>query len=330
MPASGSLSGFILPANYVGPLPLGAVRSSRSGLWPTQYADISPRIGFAIRLSDKPGALLRGGYGIYYNRMSNYFARTTLGQPPFSFNQSLQGVQNSGATLQQPYDPMLPPDSSFPIFIPRTPSSALFLSAVSPRQKDPYTQQFNLNLQYELRPNILWEIGYVGSTSRHLGAYVQFNQALLASPANPINGQTTNTAANVVQRLPFQGIAQGSYIAQTIFNSGYNSLQTSVTKRLTNGLQFLGSYTWSKQLNTISGGGGLSSTELFIFTNDQTNPRQAYGLADSDRTHRGVLSLVYALPKPADTVCSRATCSVRLDYIHDCRSGIGKPNHRYG
>lgn len=298
VPASGSLSGFVLPANYTGPLPGGAIRSSTSGLWATTYNDISPRFGFALRLSDRPGVLLRGGYGIYYDRMSGDLAETTVGQPPFSFKQSLAGAQNGAATLQQPYSPMLPPTSSFPIFLPRVPGGGLSLAAISPRLQDPYTQQYNLNLQYEFAPNLLFEIGYVGSKSTHLTGCVEFNQALLASPENPIGGLTTNTFENVVQRLPFEGIAPGSYTCQTTFNASYNSLQTSVTRRLMRGLEFLGSYTWSKELNATSGSGGLSNFELGFLTNDQTNPRQARGLGDCDRAHRGVLSLVYTVPKP--------------------------------
>src|SRR6185437_12146188 len=213
------------------------------------YNDISPRFGFALRLSDEPGVLLRGGYGIYYDRMSGDLAETTVGQPPFSFKQSLAGAQNGAATMQQPYNPMLPPTSSFPIFLPRLPGGGLSLAAISPHLHDPYIQQYNLNLQYEFAPNLHFEIGYVGSKSTHLAGCVEFNQALLASPQNPIGGLTANTFENVVQRLPFEGIAPGSYICQTTFNASYNSLQTSVTRRLVRGLEFLGSYTWSKELN---------------------------------------------------------------------------------
>ncbi len=295
-PPTGTLSGFILPANYTGELPPGVVKSSHDGLWATDYSDISPRFGFAATPRNAPVVVLRGGYGIYFDRMSGDLAEQTVGQPPFSFKQSLQGAQNAGATLQQPYNPVLPPNSSFPIFLPRVPGGGLSLAAISPHLTDPYIQQYNLNLQTELTRNILWEIGYVGEKSTHVPGCLEFNQALLASPEDPVNGETTNTNENIVQRLPFAGIAQGSYICQTIFNASYNSLQTSVTKRLSHGLQFLASYTWSKNLDTTSGSGGLSNFELGFLTNDQTNQRQARGPDDFDRTHRGVLSLVYTPP----------------------------------
>jgi hypothetical protein len=159
---------------------------------------------------------------------------------------------------------------------------------------DPYTQEYNLNSQIALGRDYLLEVGYVGTRSLHMAGCTEFNQALLASPANPINGETTNTAANVIQRLPFAGISPGSLSCESSFDSNYNSLQTSVTKRLSHGLQFLGSYTWSRNLDQTSGSSGSEVFETHLITNDQTNFRQAYGPTDFDRTHRAVLSLVYS------------------------------------
>ena len=295
-PGSGTLSGFVLPGNYHGPLPTGVVRSDHDGMWATNFADVSPRVGFAVRLPGASALVLRGGYGVYYDRMSGDLAEQTVGQPPFSFKQSLQGAQNAKATLQSPYNPRLPSNSDFPKFLERVPGGGLSLAAISPRLEDPYVQQYDLNLQEELTRDLLFEVGFVGSKSTHIPGCVEFNQALLASPVNPINGETTNTIQNIVQRLPFTGIAPGSYTCQSTFDSRYNSLQTSVTKRLSHGLQFLAGYTWSKNLDTLSGSGGLSNFELGFLTNDQTNQSQARGLNDFDRAHRAVLSLVYAPP----------------------------------
>ncbi len=299
VPDDGSLSGFVMPANYKGPLPGGAIRSGTRGLWSTPYTDISPRLGFSLRLSEQHHLLLRSGYGIYYNRTSGDVAETTVAQPPYAFDQFQAGAANAAATLQQPYVPALPPAASFPLFLPRVPGGGLFLAEVWPRLRDSYVQQYNLNLQYGLGHSTLFEVGYVGSASTHLTGQTEFNQALLASPSNPVNGATTNTVENVVQRLPFEGIAPGSYIVKTAFSAAYNSLQTSVTQRLSHGLEFLGSYTWSKELNVTSDSGALSNFELGFVTNDQTNPRQARGLGNFDRANRGVLSLTYALPRPA-------------------------------
>ncbi len=297
IPASGSFTGFLLPRNYNGPVPAGITKTQSSSFWDPDYKDLGPRVGFAVRLRNRPTLVLRGGYGIYYERLSGQLALQNVGQPPLSLRQSLQGAANGAATLQQPFNPTLPPNSAYPIFIPRTPSSALSLAAISRSITSPYTQQYNLNIQYEFAGDFLWQVGYVGSKTTHLTGCVEFNQALIATPQHPVNGQTTTTQENLAQRVPFAGVAGGSYICETSFSANYNSLQTSVTKRISHGLDFLGSYTFSKVLGFTSGTGGISSLDLDFLSNDQTNPRQARGLDDFDRKHRFVLSFVYEPPK---------------------------------
>jgi Carboxypeptidase regulatory-like domain/TonB-dependent Receptor Plug Domain/TonB dependent receptor len=296
VPATGSFSGFLLPANFQGQVPSGVTKTSYSGWWNSDYTNFSPRFGFALRVHDNPAVVVRGGYGIYYTRLSGQLVEQNVGQPPFALTQSLQGAGNAAATFAEPYTPPLPPNSAYPIFIPRTPDSAISVAAVGQNLKSPYAQQYDLNVQYEFARNLLWEVGYVGSiTSRLTGCY-EFNQALLATPQNPVNGETTTTNENVAQRVPWIGVAGGSYICDTSFSSNYNALQTTVIKRLSHGLDFQGSYTYSKNLDYTSGTGVLSSLDLSFLGNDQTNRRESYGVTDFNRKHRFILSATYAPP----------------------------------
>jgi hypothetical protein len=296
VPAAGSFTGFLLPANYNGAVPAGVTKTANAGFWNADYKDLGPRVGFAYRLATSKPVVLRGGYGIYYQRLSGELVLQNVGQPPFAVTQSLLGALNANATFQEPFVPPLPPNSAYPIFIPRTPDSALFLAAIDRNIRSPYTQQYNLNIQMELAHNFLWQIGYVGSKATHLTGCVEFNQALIATPENPVNGQTTTTNENIAQRVPYQGVAGGSYICETSFAANYNALQTSLTKRLSYGLTFLASYTFSKTLDNTSGTGGLSSLDLDFLGNDQTNPRSSYGVSDFSREHRFVASFVYQPP----------------------------------
>jgi hypothetical protein len=297
VPPTGSFSGFFLPSNFHGPIPAGVTQTPHSGYWNANYKDLSPRFGFALRLLDRPAVVLRGGYGIYYQRLSGDLAEQNVGQPPFALTQTLQGAGNTAATFAQPFNPALPPNSAYPLYVARTPVSAISIAAVGQNLTSPYTQEYDLNVQYEFAQDFLWQVGYVGAIARHLTGCVQFNQALIASSQNPVNGQTTTTNENVAQRVPFAGIAQGSYICDTRFSSNYNSLQTTLIKRLSHGLDFQGSYTLSKNLDFSSGTGGPSSLDLIFLGNDQTEPVQSYGLNNLDRRHRFVLSFVYAPPE---------------------------------
>jgi hypothetical protein len=297
VPSTGSLSGFALPANYHGPVPQGVTKTATAGLWSTDYHDLSPRLGFALRLTQNPTVLLRGGYGIYYDRPSAGFAEGQLGQQPFSVQQLSFNAENAGATLERPFAPLLPAPSSFPIYQPRIAGGGSYTSGVSPHIIDPYTQEYNLNFQYALAKDYLLEVGYVGARTTHSPGSIEFNQSLLASAQHPVNGTTMNTAANVVQRVPFQGIATGSLFSDTDFEANYNSLESSVTKRFAHGFEFLGSYTWSKILDETSGSGGSDVFELWLLTNNQNNPRQAYGLTDFDRDQRAVVNFTWTAPK---------------------------------
>ena len=295
-PAAGTFSGFTLPGNYKGSIPSGVTQTSGSSFWNPDYKDFAPRLGFALQLPGKKALVLRGGYGIYYERLSGELILLDVGQIPFSLTQSRIGSPNAAATLANPFVPALPPSSAFPIFFPRTPDSSLSVGAISGSIRSPYSQQYNLNLQYEFARDFLLQVGYVGSGTRHLDGCRQFNQALVATPENPVNGQTTTTNENLAQRVPIQGLAGGSYLCETSFNAGYNALQTSVTKRTSFGLTLLGSYTFSKTLDYTSGTGGIDSLEIDFMSGDQTDRRQSHGPSDFDRKHRAVFSAVYQTP----------------------------------
>src|SRR5262249_20058856 len=284
----------------------------------------SPRLGFAWRLPTTRVIVLRGGYGIYYQRLSGELVLLDVGQLPFSFTQSLLGSLNSAATLQEPFVPPLPPTSAFPIFIPRTPDSAIAQGAISRRIRSPYTQQYNLGLQFEFARDFLWEAAYVGSKTTHTAGCVEFNQAGIATPENPINGQTETTNENILARLPFQGLAGGSYICQTSFDAHYNSLQTSLTKRTSHGLDFLVGYTFSKALDYTSGTGGISSLDLSFLGNDQTNPRSSRGPSDFDRNHRFVASFTYRPPtwRSAPRVVRQILSNWQLSGVTVLQSGL--------
>ena len=82
-------------------------------------------------------------------------------------------------------------------------------------------------------------------------------------------------------------------LVSTDSNSHYDSLQLSVTKRFSRGLQFLSAYTFGKSIDYYSGG---TVNELVSTPGDQRNWKTNRGRSDFDRTHRFVTSFVYDLP----------------------------------
>jgi hypothetical protein len=159
-------------------------------------------------------------------------------------------------------------------------------------------QQFGLNVQAELQKNLLLEVGYVGARGTHLQRFRSLNQALDASPENPIRGVTSNTVANIGLRVPIPGIGPDSLREiESEGSSWYNALEASLTKRLSHGLQFLASYTFSKTLDTDGANVNGASAANTLTLGDQNSPARRWGRASFDRTHRFVFSETWTLPR---------------------------------
>ncbi|HKR26785.1 MAG TPA: carboxypeptidase-like regulatory domain-containing protein [Acidobacteriaceae bacterium] len=298
LPAQGTFSGLTLPSNYRGPLPAQVTRTSFPGLYRTPHGDVSPRLGFALQLTDRPMLVLHGGYGIYFDRHSGNLPEQTMDQAPFAAHTFVVGAANGAATLQSPFVPIIPPPSAFPVFAPRTPTSAINIEATDPAIRDGMTQEYNLNVQYAPSDNWLAQVAYVGTQSTHRSGQVEFDQALLASPSNPVNGETTNSISNVTARLPWQGISSNSLQTNSSFIGNYNSLQASLRHRLRHGLELQAGYTWSKNLDEVNGEAGTDIYELQLPTNDQRNLRKSsYGLAGDDRDQRLVADFTWTTPR---------------------------------
>ena len=298
VPVSGTYSGFTLPSNYPGAVQVGMVKTPFSTLYKTPQGDVSPRAGFVWQALERPIIVVRGGYGIYYDRHSGNVAEQTLTQPPFSTLQILQPSQNGAATLQNPFTPLVLPSSSFPIFMPRTPTSTPFIEGTNPSLKDGKTQEYNLNLQYAFGLSYLLQVGYVGAHSSHRPGQYEFDQAILASPQSPVNGETTNTELNAANRMPIQGISEGSLLTDSVFEGNYNALQISLNRQMQHGFEIQVSYTWSKNLDEVNGEVGNDHFELQLPTNNQFDLRHSsYGLAGDDRDQRLVVDFTWQTPK---------------------------------
>ena len=150
------------------------VCSSQPGLGVSQKRNFSPRFGFAYQLT--PKLVVRGGYGVFFGGFENSVVETYV-DFPFQFTQSFNyQVPNSPITFSNGSIGTL--ETGF-TGIPLT-SAAVEPAGVSFTGEDyhvptPYTQGYNLTLQYELGRNDTVQLGYVGNTVHHLGTYVNPN-----------------------------------------------------------------------------------------------------------------------------------------------------------
>jgi hypothetical protein len=304
-PSTGSLDGYIVSSNYPGMVPPGVVRADNTfATYGKGQNAFAPRIGFAWQVLPHSSRLtLKGGYGIYYSRPTGQTAILSILAAPFASTRIITGAPNATASFQFPFARPFPDPSSFPTFIPYSPSSNIAITALSPNFRPAMVQQFSLSTAWQVHEGWLVDIGYVGARGTHLQRYRSLNQALSASPDNPVNDITTNALANVDQRVPIPGVRPDSLReTESEGNSWYNGLEMSVTKRLTHGLQLLASYTFSKTLDTDGADINSTSANNALTLGDQNDPAQRWGRASFDRTHRLILSASATLPSPSTGV----------------------------
>jgi len=236
-------------------------------------------------------------------------------------------VAQTGATFAVPFGTSAPPQPSGTLasFQALLPNLSQTISGNNPagngfgpflfggydiNNKLPYTENWTFDLQYQASNSWLFSAGYVGNHGVHEILPIAFNQPGIATPQNPINGQiysyggvspnynldlepisTSEYSGNAPVRVPYIGYDMNSVLFKAEGISNYNALQLQVRKRLSNGLQFTASYTWSHSLDEQSGLG------LFFTGNNPLSPKQSYGNSDFDQTHVFLINYSYTIPK---------------------------------
>ncbi len=291
-PAGGTLQGYVVPSNYTGPVPAGVTQLSNNlGYSPDGQNTWNPRVGFAWQLPGTDRFVLRGGYGVYHDTTTGQPFIQLLTDPPFSVINELAATANGSATLANPF----PPAVTLPYFPPYSPTTKNSATIIGPDYRPPTVQQYSMGLQTRLMHDMVLTTTYSGARGVHLLEEALINQAEFASPSNPVNGVTTNTVANIQQRVPYPGFATtGMEDIYSNAESWYNALGASVEKRMSHGLQFLASYTFARSLSTASG--SVAGANGGSPVGPQNNPSNTYGPDGFIRDQRFVLSLVYALP----------------------------------
>lgn len=296
-PTGASLVGYVVPNNYAshyGKPPDGVTTVDNAA--PSQNGipknNFGPRFGFAWQPILNGHFVIRGGVGLFYDRVgSSKFVHAVEQGDPYALTLDYGDPFSGGAySLANPF-PQRPLGFTPRFFDPATGANSNLNAPFYAAIHTPLTRQYNLGLEYEFLPKWVLEVGYVGSNSLNQANYNHnYNTALLASPSNPIRGQTTNTIANLPYRVPYLGYSP-SGLQGTGYDAiaNYNSLQVTVRKQYSYGLTFQAAYTWSKDMTNLSWDGQTN-------VNNASDTGQQYGPAAFSRPQRLVLSYSYELP----------------------------------
>jgi hypothetical protein len=290
------------------------------GLRYERLGDLGDTLGrnssFDPLLADHTGEGSQAGYVVASNfsggdlppgviRASNQAATNGLGQntwgPRVGFSWPFGQIRELqiGIPFANPFPPA-PTLPSFPTYsLENCPfafsGGCVFFANVGVNVKPPTIQQYSLETQVALAHNFALEIGYQGARGTKLLEARSFNQAPLASVSNPVNGATDNTIFNVTQRSPVPGVSTSVLQEGSTGASWYNGLAVSLNKRVSKGLQFLASYTWSSSLGTSQN--FATGTQLGgVATGDQNHPGARYGWDQFVRPQRFIFSWVYQFP----------------------------------
>jgi hypothetical protein len=248
--------------------------------------------------------LLRVGQGIdevYHENNTNFQPRLGIAWDPFGDGKTSVRAAYAILTDQPVTNIVTPLAANPPLADPRTittqqPNLITFQNAevvaraagLSPNTvnhdfDNAYVQSWNLNIQREVARDLAVTVGYFGTKGTHLRISRNINQ--------PINGgarpfTAVSTSSDIAPGTPLNNVVQ----IESAGNSSYNALWLTATKRLSRGVQFNASYTFSKSIDYNS----LNSQGVVV--QDSYNIRNSRGLSDYDARHRFVISGLYELP----------------------------------
>ena len=244
---------------------------------------VSPRVGFVYDLTGEAVTIIRGGWGIFYDRPQGNMVFDMITNAPGVLNSTLQWGRLQELTAAA-----------------GDPNATLGLNPTVYDFQPPKTTQWNIGMQRKLAKNFMFDLAYVGNTSDNLLRQTQINApargaTFAAANQDPTRAPSATPGASALPTdllRPYPGY--GSIRMWDYSGYGnYHSLQTGVNRRYDNGFMFSVFYVWSKALaiNSTDGSAGVPNVS------DDEVRRLDYSLTDYDRPHNFVTNFVYQTPE---------------------------------
>ena len=246
------------------------------GLVDNHWATFGPRLGFAYDVTGQGKTIVRGGFGIMYERIQGNDMYNAGPNIPFSLNVTLNNTTFTNPSV------LIATNSAA-----TKPINAASLTGLArDNYKSPASYQYSLGVQHALSSKTVLSVAYVGNTNRHQNEYRNVNlPSQSALPA--LIGTPYQTATG----LTYPGFTQINQ-SQNEANANYNALQVDLNSRIKD-LQLRVLYTYSRTLDpSTSGGAG----DLANVSNPYAGWRFDYGPGALDRTHTFITNFIYDVP----------------------------------
>jgi hypothetical protein len=259
------------------------------GLVDNHWASFGPRLGFAYDLSGSGKTVVRGGFGIMYERIQGNDMYDAGPNIPFSLQ------VNAPAPVE--FDnPHLSLATGTAGVLPINPADITGLNRKV--YKQPASYQWSLGVQHSLGARTVASISYVGNTNRYQSDRTEYNLPPQANLIPIINGVAgANYATSGVPYPGFRSIRLSTNEA----NSHYHGLQLDVNSQIGKDLFLRAFYTYSKTIdpgtgNTAGSNGGSGGQDLQNVSNPYLGWKYDLGPSGFDRTHNAVVNFIYDIP----------------------------------
>ncbi|MFN0124081.1 MAG: TonB-dependent receptor domain-containing protein, partial [Blastocatellia bacterium] len=253
--------------------------------------NFAPRFGFAYNMSSR--LTVRGGAGVFYGQRSPNQQTTVFGSNPPNAPAVITPTVSANTTLTPPMTistpiQVGPATADLSTFTPANSLGLLIRTADFTNSRPAQLYQWNLGLQYQLTKDTVVEAAYAATRGTRLTTRVNLNQIPWERALAGFTTQADRFFPNVGNQVVMDS-AMG--------NNHYHALNLRGEKRLSAGLNFLVNYTWSKNLE--SGSGGNSAMQQNGGTTnplDSWNLRKEKSYSAMDLPHVFVVSSGYELP----------------------------------
>lgn len=286
-------------SNFSSMVQNGSFQVRNNELWNKNTGNFAPRLGFSWDIFGNQKLVFRAGYGIMYDRLYNNVFENIRFNPPF-FSDNTIGYTSNGVAVGSISTPGL---LTYPFTSNSQFNNPAYAPLPNPRHMDQniktaYSQQFHMGFQHEFAKGYIFEPEFVATRGGHLVGYFDINTfdgRTACTSASAVRAGTACANAGITTPVS-SGRISSAMVADNFRTSGfwsnYYGLQLSVRKTYSNGLSFMGNYTWSKTMDTLSDVFNLRGGRV----TDVMNIGYDYGPADFDLRHRFVGNLVYDLP----------------------------------